>query len=116
MPDSNLKISLSDSIDKLNNFGLEFIELFRREKISVELYRPDKIDRQQPHLQDEIYFVLSGKGDFYCGGETVKFDKGDLLFVPGGVEHRFENFTDDFITWVVFFGKIKNESTFHSYL
>lgn len=29
---------------------------------------------------------------------------GDLLFVPAGVEHRFGPFTDDFATWVLFYG------------
>ncbi|MDQ3378133.1 MAG: cupin domain-containing protein, partial [Actinomycetota bacterium] len=29
---------------------------------------------------------------------------GDALFVPAGVEHRFENFTDDLVAWVVFYG------------
>lgn len=29
---------------------------------------------------------------------------GDLLFVPAGVVHRFEEFTDDFATWVMFYG------------
>jgi len=27
-----------------------------------------------------------------------------MLFVPAGVEHRFENFSDDFATWVIFYG------------
>ena len=29
---------------------------------------------------------------------------GDFLFVPAGVEHRFEGFTDDLAVWVVFYG------------
>jgi len=29
---------------------------------------------------------------------------GDLLFVPAGIVHRFEDFTDDFATWVMFYG------------
>ena len=31
-------------------------------------------------------------------------EAGDLLFVPAHVEHRFERFSDDFRTWVIFFG------------
>jgi len=27
-----------------------------------------------------------------------------VIFVEAGVEHRFEDFTDDFETWVVFWG------------
>ena len=32
------------------------------------------------------------------------FGPGDLLFVPAGVEHRFEEFSDDLAVWVVFYG------------
>jgi mannose-6-phosphate isomerase-like protein (cupin superfamily) len=32
------------------------------------------------------------------------FGPGDVLFVPAGVEHHFENFTDDLATWVIFYG------------
>jgi hypothetical protein len=27
-----------------------------------------------------------------------------VLFVPAGIEHRFIKFTEDFVTWVVFYG------------
>jgi mannose-6-phosphate isomerase-like protein (cupin superfamily) len=41
-----------------------------------------------------------------AGSETARnaFRTGDLLFVPAGVIHRFEEFTDDFCTWVMFYG------------
>ena len=32
------------------------------------------------------------------------FSAGDFLFAPAGVEHRFVNFTDNFYTWVIFYG------------
>ena len=70
----------------------------------LELYAPRGIDDQQPHLQDELYFVARGSGTFVCGGESVQFGPGDALFVAAGVEHRFEDFTEDFETWVVFYG------------
>ena len=36
--------------------------------------------------------------------ERHRFAPGDLLFVPAGVEHRFEEFSDDFAAWVFFYG------------
>jgi hypothetical protein len=36
--------------------------------------------------------------------ERVPFGPGDFLFVAAGVPHAFETFTDDFKTWVIFFG------------
>ncbi len=53
-----------------------------------------------------MYVVASGSGVFRRGDETVAFSAGDALFVPAGVEHRFEQFSDDFRTWVIFFGPL----------
>ena len=72
--------------------------------MSVELYRPQKIDLQKPHRQDELYIIISGSGEFVNDGKRNTFTTGDVLFVPAVIEHRFENFTDDFVTWVVFYG------------
>lgn len=72
--------------------------------MSVEIYQPKGYDPQQPHLQDEIYFVMSGSGIFQNGTEKYPFGPGDFLFVPAGVEHRFLDFTEDFKTWVIFYG------------
>lgn len=73
---------------------------------SLELgyYKPDRIDPQQPHSQDEIYIIQSGSGMFVLGDERQPFEPGEALFVPAGVAHRFEEFTDDFAAWVVFYG------------
>lgn len=35
--------------------------------------------------------------------------RGDVLFAPAGIEHRFENFSDDFVTWVIFYGPVGGE-------
>ena len=84
--------------------GPEFVTLFRHGSLEVEIYRPVKVDRQTPHTRDEVYVVLSGTGTFVSGSERQLFEPGEVLFAAAGVEHRFENFTDDFATWVFFYG------------
>jgi hypothetical protein len=54
--------------------------------------------------QDEIYIIAAGVGVFRRGADRVSFGLGDFLFVPAGVSHAFEKFTNDFKTWVIFFG------------
>ena len=73
---------------------------------SMELryYAPRGADLQTPHDRDELYVVASGRGTFFVGGQRVPFGPGDVLFVAAKVEHRFESFSDDFATWVVFYG------------
>lgn len=99
-----MKIALSDAAAALNGSGRLFVELFRHGSMSVELYRPEGRDLQQPHRQDELYFIAAGTGLFRSGGDLFPFQSGDILFVPAGVEHRFESFSEDFLVWVVFYG------------
>lgn len=84
--------------------GREFVDMFRHGTLDVEFYKPHKIDRQKPHIRDEVYVVVSGSGHFVKGKERQPFEAGEVIFVPAGVVHRFENFTDDFATWVFFYG------------
>lgn len=82
----------------------QWIGLFKRNNVEVEIYQPVGHDPQQPHWCDEIYVIISGTGQFRNGEDRNPFKPGDLMYVPAGVEHRFENFSEDFATWVVFFG------------
>jgi mannose-6-phosphate isomerase-like protein (cupin superfamily) len=70
----------------------------------VKFYRPRGHDPQTPHDQDELYVVARGTGVFLRAGERHRFQPGDMLFAAAGETHRFEEFTDDFETWVIFYG------------
>ena len=84
--------------------GERYIELFRHGTLSIELYAPRVTDPQTPHTRDEIYVIISGTGRFRCRNDETTFGPGDVLFVPAGDEHRFVEFSDDFATWVFFYG------------
>ena len=84
--------------------GERYVELFQHGTLSVELYAPRGNDPQTPHTRDEVYVVVEGSGTFRNGAERHRFDRGDVLFVAAGVEHRFEDFTDDLAVWVFFYG------------
>jgi mannose-6-phosphate isomerase-like protein (cupin superfamily) len=78
--------------------------------MKLRYYAPRGADPQTPHGQDELYVVASGRGTFVVGGQRVSFGPGDVLFAAAGVEHRFEAFSEDFATWVVFYGPEGGES------
>jgi mannose-6-phosphate isomerase-like protein (cupin superfamily) len=84
--------------------GLRFVSVFRHGTLEIELYAPRGRDPQTPHTRDELYVVVSGNGTFYDGSERRAFSPGDCMFVAAGVEHRFEDFTDDLAVWVMFYG------------
>ena len=81
-----------------------FTVVMKHGSMSIEYFAPEKVDIQTPHKQDEIYVIINGDGFFVRDGERVACKKGDILFVPAGMEHRFENFSEDFATWVIFYG------------
>lgn len=47
---------------------------------------------------------MDGTGRFLCGSEHTPFEPGDVLFVPAGVVHRFEDFSENLTLWVFFYG------------
>ena len=91
--------------------GKSYAPLINRGTLQVGLYAPRGADPQQPHDQDEVYVVMSGRGDFRDGSVSHPFQPGDVLFVAAGVEHAFENFSDDLYVWVVFYGPPGGEAT-----
>lgn len=84
--------------------GEPFAVALAHGSMSVEYYAPTDHDPQTPHEQDEIYFIHRGTGELVIDGDHYPFKAGDCLFVAANVVHRFENFSGDFGTWVVFWG------------
>jgi mannose-6-phosphate isomerase-like protein (cupin superfamily) len=114
------KVAIADAYRAVPSAdGKAFAELFTHGSLAVEIYAPREIDRQQAHTRDEVYIIAQGIGEFVTGefvtqagektnvqgsAQRVAFVPGDLLFVAAHVPHRFENFSDDFFTWVLFYG------------
>jgi len=84
--------------------------VFQHGSLLLKLFAPRGHDPQQPHTRDEIYFVANGQGWFVNGAERYPFGTGDVLFVPAGVVHRFEDFSEDLVVWVALYGPEGGES------
>jgi mannose-6-phosphate isomerase-like protein (cupin superfamily) len=76
----------------------------QRGTLEVKFSYPLSPNRQTPHTQDELYLIVRGQGVLFHNGERDAFGPGDLLFVPAGTDHRFEDFSKDLAIWVVFYG------------
>ncbi len=87
----------------------EYGILLEHGSMQLGCYKPHRIDKQQPHDRDEIYVVQSGRGVFFMNGKRQTFEPGEVLFVPAGMDHRFEDFSDDFSAWVIFYGPTGGE-------
>ena len=100
------RVAIADALDAVSKVtqGLPSAFVFEHGTLQVKMYCPAKHDMQKPHTRDEIYVIAHGSGWFVNGTNRHPFQAGDMLFVPAGVEHHFEAFTEDFCTWVMFYG------------
>ncbi len=96
--------SVKEAVEKLASEETLFVTMMEQGNMRVEFYVPEGEDLQTPHKQDELYIITSGVTDFIRDVEIIACKQGDVLFVPARMEHRFINFSEDFATWVIFYG------------
>ncbi len=84
--------------------GPHWAEQFRVPDLSVGTYSipAGGIDDQEPHAEDEIYVVTTGRATFEAGQERVPVGPGSVIYVPAGEAHRFADVTQDLATLVLF--------------
>jgi mannose-6-phosphate isomerase-like protein (cupin superfamily) len=95
---------LSDVEARRRSSGRPYLEFIRRPALSVGLYVLDAgaVDRQQPHGEDEVYHVVSGRGRITVGDETLAVGPGAVVYVRATVPHRFHDIEEQ-IRLLVFF-------------
>jgi len=81
-----------------------YMEFLRVASLSLGLYtlRAGEEDKQQPHMEDEVYYVAAGSARIRVGNEDQAVRTGSIVYVPARVEHRFYDITED-VTLIVFF-------------
>lgn len=99
------KVTIEEAVEQLSKEDeLRFAVMMEHGSMQLEYYAPRGTDPQTPHKKDELYIIVSGSGYFIRNGVREEFISGDVFFVPAGMPHCFEDFTDDFATWVIFYG------------
>jgi len=84
--------------------GHNYFELIRVPAMSAGLYvlQPGEPDRQTPHREDEIYYIVGGRAIIHVGSEDRPVAPGTAVFVPAGVEHHFHSITAALQVLVIF--------------
>lgn len=104
-PDRSLVIGLAEAQGGIPGpAGEHAVVAFRRGPLDVALSLPLRPSQQTPHVQDEIYFIVRGRGVLFHDGQRDRFESGDLLFVAAGTEHQIEEISENFAMWRVFYG------------
>ena len=71
--------------------------------VSLVFFAPEKTDYQTFHEENEYYFIARGTAKLTIEGESFDCAAGDAFYVPALKRHHFEDFSDDFATWAIFF-------------
>lgn len=81
-----------------------WLEFLRVPTLSLGLYElaAGSTDHQQPHSEDEVYYVVSGRGQIQVDGEDRPVGAGSIIFVAAHVPHHFHTITAD-LSVLVFF-------------
>jgi mannose-6-phosphate isomerase-like protein (cupin superfamily) len=81
-----------------------YAEFLRRPGISMGIYHlpVGGRDPQHPHSADEVYVVLAGRAVLEVEGERLDMQRGRVVSVDVGADHRFVDISDDLSVLVVF--------------
>ena len=77
--------------------GHGYVDFLASDKLSVGLavWPEGSTDRQRPHVEDEVYYVINGRGVIQVAGEDRPVKPGSLVFVAAGVAHHFHSIDHD---------------------
>ena len=84
--------------------GKDYLQFINEGTLSLGLYvlAAGAEDTQTPHAEDEIYYVVAGRGAIVVAGERRPVQPGSIVFVAKEVEHRFVDIDED-LSILVFF-------------
>ena len=102
---------LADVIADHSRLDRLYYEFIRAPPLSMGLYvlPAGAADPQQPHTEDEVYYVVSGSGTVQVDGEDRAVAAGSIVYVTRQVPHRFHSITED-LTLLVFFAPARQSS------
>jgi mannose-6-phosphate isomerase-like protein (cupin superfamily) len=90
---------LGDLVAGLARDRHDFAEFFRAPtgtlSLTIARWPAGSVDDQQPHAEDEVYYVAAGRATLTIGAETAPVGPGSIAFVRSGVDHRFGDITED---------------------
>ena len=95
---------MSELLSRRAESGQLYLEFFQAPTMSLGVYElaAGSTDPQRPHTEDEVYYVVGGRGQVRIADEDREIGPGCVIFVGADVEHRFHSITEDLKLLVVF--------------
>jgi mannose-6-phosphate isomerase-like protein (cupin superfamily) len=102
--------NLADAEKRREQSGKRYSEFLRVPAMSAGVYvlPVGGADPQSPHQEDEMYYVVRGRGRMRAGSEDQAVSEGSVIFVAAGVEHRFHDIAEELMV-LVFFAPAESE-------
>src|SRR5215210_3724812 len=87
-----------------NNYESYFLDFLKTTSIDagIIILKPTQKDIQEPHSQDEIYYIIEGNGFIEIGKNIHLFHSGMCIFVPSNTPHRFFDIVGKLVALYVF--------------
>ena len=87
-----------------------YLEFLRVPAMSAGVYvlPKDGTDHQEPHHEDEMYYVVRGRARMQIGSDHAEVRPGSIIFVEAEVEHRFYDVHEE-LEVLVFFAPAEKE-------
>ena len=97
-------IQINDVVEQLEQEDKLFNEFLRRDSMSLEVYRLEAgaTDPQDPHTEDEVYYIVTGSAKIHIGDDVHPVEPGDIIFVEREVEHYFFDIESELVTLIFF--------------
>ncbi|MGQ0604593.1 MAG: cupin domain-containing protein, partial [Anaerolineales bacterium] len=104
---------LAQLLEQRQAGGKLYLEFLRVPSLSVGIYslKAGAADTQKPHTEDEVYYVLSGRGQIRVADEDRSVQPGSMVFVAATVPHKFHSITED-LDLLVFFAPAEFETLY----
>ena len=104
MPPGVQFLAFTELVKQRAQAGSRYLEFLRVPAMSAGLYvlAAGASDPQKPHHEDEMYYVVSGRGHFTAAGEEREVAAGSVIFVAAEVEHRFYDISEELAVLVLF--------------
>jgi mannose-6-phosphate isomerase-like protein (cupin superfamily) len=95
---------LADLSGEQQRSNRRYLEFLRVPALSTGLYvlPADAVDSQQPHTEDEVYFVIRGRGRVRVMDEDHVVEPGTVVYVQARVPHHFHTITEELALLVLF--------------
>src|SRR5437763_11921367 len=95
---------LAEVLATIAESGRPYHEVVRSHDLSVGLYvlEAGATDEQQPHTEDEVYYVLEGQAVISVADEEREVAAGSIVFVAADVPHRFHDIAERLVVLVAF--------------